>query len=485
MDLDTNTDLARDFDSLLRDPRKFTRLAGAFMIHQMKAGKPYLYHDGQHYQYTGSRYESVTEEAVGFAVRTWLERKGCPVNNHLVNNVLPNVKNKASAKSAPPVYLGADDWPQEDVIAFANGLFDVNRGVLRDHTSLWFSTACLPFEYDPAARCPTWLTFLSQVMEDDAERIALLQEWFGYNLTEDTSLQKFMTLQGTTRGGKGTVLRALEALVGKSSTPVVLESLADRFALLTLLEKTVATVSEVDFKGVKNRQQIINRLKAIVGEDRLPVEWKGINRITVTRLRARFTIACNDALGFLDPSGAVAARMLVIPFNRSFAGHEDTKLSARIATEYPGVVNWSLEGLARLRRQGRFTEPAVCKAVQDERRRENTPALAFAESCLVVERRLVPNPNVLPGVKLVDEPQSIWGEQLREAFDMWKSYEGLDGDYRWMVRDLGGLLPALGKQRKDSPWGRSGKRHQDCFYTGIGLRDDRPVVNLGIRELDL
>jgi P4 family phage/plasmid primase-like protien len=484
LDITTDPDTGRKFDSLLRDPRKFTRLARAFMKERFASGRPYRYYDGQHYQYTGTRFEAVADEAVGFAVRSWLERKGCPVTNHLVGNILPNVKNKASVTAAPPTYLGAGDWPQADVIAFSNGLLDVGAGVLRDHTPHWFSTACLPFAYDPAATCPAWLRFLSQVMEEDAERVALLQEWFGCNLTEDTSLQKSMTLQGAARGGKGTILRVLEALVGAGSTPVVLESLADRFALLTLLEKTVATVSEVDFKGVKNRQQIINRLKAIVGEDRLPVEWKGINRITVTRLRARFTIACNDALGFLDPSGAVAARMLVVPFRRSFAGQEDTGLAAKLAAEYPGVVNWALDGLARLRGQGRFTEPAVCKAAQDERRRENTPALAFAEACLAVERRLVPNPGVLPGVALVDEPQSVWGEQLREAFEMWKAFEGLDGDYRWMVRDLTALVPALGRQRKDSPLAQPGKRHQDHLYTGIGLRDDRPVVNLGFRQLD-
>lgn len=473
-------------DALLRDPCKYTKLGKLFIAQQTRAGTPCIYHDRQIYQYTGTRYEAVTEEALDFALRSCLEKGGYPVNNNVIRNVIPNVKNRTRSKSEPPVYLGADDWPKGDVIAFGNGLLDVSAGVLRDHTPLWFSTACLPYNYDPAASCPVWTNFLSQVMEGDAERIALLQEWYGYCLSQDTSLQKFMVFQGATRGGKGTALRTLEALVGtENSTAVILESLADRFALLTLVGKTVALVNEVDFKGVKNRQQIINRLKAIVGEDRLPVEYKGINGVTVARLRVRFTISCNDPLSFLDPSGAVAARMLTVPFNLSFLGKEDPTLSDRIALELPGVVNWALEGLARLRRQqGRFTEPAACKAAQDERRRENTPALAFAESCLVVERRLVPNPRALPGVKLVDEPQSVWGYQLREAFEMYKSYEGLDGDYRWMIRDFKALLPSLKGLRKDSPLSRKGKRHQDQFYEGIGLREDRPIVNLGISLLD-
>jgi P4 family phage/plasmid primase-like protien len=453
--------LTMTIDALLRDPCKYTKLGKLFIAQQTKAGTHYLYHDGQIYHYTGTRYKAVTEEALDFSIRSCLEKGGYPVNNNVIRNVIPNVKNRTRSKSEPPADLGADDWPQGDVIAFGNGLLDVSAGVLRDHTPLWFSTACLPYNYDPAAACPVWTNFLSQVMEGDAERIALLQEWIGYCLSHDTSLQKFMVFQGATRGGKGTCACAvLESLVGtENSTAVILESLADRFALLPLLEKTVALVNEVDFKGVKNRQQIINRLKAIVGEDRLPVEWKGINRVTVTRLRARFTISCNDPLSFLDPSAQVAARMLTVPFNVSFLGKEDPKLSDKIALELPGVVNWALEGLGAtsspagpVRRagclQGRTGRSAAARTPRHWRSQRRASSWSAW---------LVPNPKSLPGVMLVDEPQTVWGEQLREAFEMWKSYEGLDGDYRWMVRDFKALLPSLEAQRKDSPLAQPGQ----------------------------
>ena len=46
--------------------------------------------------------------------------------------------------------------------------------------------------------------------------------------------------------------------------------------------------------------------------------------------------------------------------------------------ELPGVLNWALEGLRRLRAGGwRFTQPAACTAALEEHRRESDPARTF------------------------------------------------------------------------------------------------------------
>ena len=46
--------------------------------------------------------------------------------------------------------------------------------------------------------------------------------------------------------------------------------------------------------------------------------------------------------------------------------------------ELPGVLNWALEGLRRLRGNGwRFTRPAACQAALDEHRLESDPARSF------------------------------------------------------------------------------------------------------------
>jgi putative DNA primase/helicase len=57
----------------------------------------------------------------------------------------------------------------------------------------------------------------------------------------------------------------------------------------------------------------------------------------------------------------------------------------------PGVFNWAVQGLARLRRQGRFTESSVCQEAIDQYRSECNPARSFLEeACVESAPRQVP-----------------------------------------------------------------------------------------------
>ena len=59
-----------------------------------------------------------------------------------------------------------------------------------------------------------WYEFLHQLFDGDLESLDLLQEWFGYCLTGDTSQQKMLLIVGPKRSGKGTLARVLAKLIG-------------------------------------------------------------------------------------------------------------------------------------------------------------------------------------------------------------------------------------------------------------------------------
>lgn len=74
-----------------------------------------------------------------------------------------------------------------------------------------------PFDFQPDAECPRFINelILPAVEPDDAD---LLQRWaglalFGYNLP-----QRFLIVDGTPNGGKGTLVRIIQALVGAVNT---------------------------------------------------------------------------------------------------------------------------------------------------------------------------------------------------------------------------------------------------------------------------
>src|SRR5262249_39962955 len=129
----------------------------------------------------------------------------------------------------------------------------------------FFSLSSLDYDFDLNAPTPQkWLDFLKQLWPDDPQSIETLQEFFGYFLTCDTSLQKILMLVGPKRGGKGTIARVLHALVGpRNVAGPTLASLATNFGLWPLLDKTVAIVSDARLSHRTDAAVLTERLLSI------------------------------------------------------------------------------------------------------------------------------------------------------------------------------------------------------------------------------
>jgi putative DNA primase/helicase len=138
------------------------------------------------------------------------------------------------------------------VIAAVNGLISVEgliagaADLLKPHSPDWFSPVCLTYPYEPEARCPQFLAFLDQVLEHDQERIALVQEWYGYCLTPDTTLQKLLIVVGEGANGKSAFADTLAALLGHDNVShVPLELFGERFQLTATLGKLANIATEI------------------------------------------------------------------------------------------------------------------------------------------------------------------------------------------------------------------------------------------------
>jgi putative DNA primase/helicase len=277
-----------------------------------------------------------------------------------------------------------------EVIPVKNGLLSVpeltslEKGVngatvlLRPSPDL-FSPVVVPVEYDPKAACPQWLAFLRRVLENDLERIALVQEWFGYCLVFDTSAQKFLLLVGDGANGKSVLVAILEWLLGSANVShVPLEQFGERFQIATTQGKLANIASEVN----EIDKVAEGYLKQFTGGDMMHFERKGRDPISA-KPTARLTVCSNHNPSFHDRSQGLWRRMNYVPFNVTIPeGEQDPHLIEKLREELPGILNWALEGLVRYRRQKRFTQPAVCLQALEEYRRESNPAGMFlADRC--------------------------------------------------------------------------------------------------------
>jgi putative DNA primase/helicase len=92
------------------------------------------------------------------------------------------------------------------------------------------------------------------------------------------------------------------------------------------------------------------------------------------------TIATNRLPKIVDTSLGVWRRVMLMPFRFSVQDEKrDPMLVDRLQAELPGILNWALEGLRRLRQQGQFTVSAVNREALDQYRQESNPVRMFLE----------------------------------------------------------------------------------------------------------
>jgi len=115
--------------------------------------------------------------------------------------------------------------------------------------------------------------------------------------------------------------------------------------------------------NAQHLSEAASNLNRISGDDLVHVFRKFKEGIQV-KLGVRFLLSGNQFPNFGEHATALARRLKVIPFNRSFEDNPDTELSAKLIAELPGILNWALEGLASLREAGDFVQPAASLAAK-------------------------------------------------------------------------------------------------------------------------
>ncbi|MGC8643090.1 MAG: DNA primase family protein, partial [Isosphaeraceae bacterium] len=355
----------------------------------------------------------------------------CPVQPAW-NDVAAEAEADADAAAAPP------RWPVDEVLPTRNMLVHLPSLVAGENavvppTPRFFNAFALDYEFVPTAPEPAeWIDFLRQIWENDEESIACLQEWFGYLLTPDTRQQKILMMVGPKRSGRGTIARVLKTLVGPNNVVnPTLSTLARPFGLAPLIDKPVAIFPDARLSSRPDNAAITESLLSISGEDDQTVDRKHLPAWT-GRLPTRFVLISNELPRLRDASGALASRLILLRFTRSFYGREDVGLCERLSRELPGILLWAIAGWRRLRARGWFVQPRSGRDLLAAMEDLASPISAFLRDRCVLERgSFVPAP------------------ALYEAWRSWCQEHGREmvGDEAAFGRDLHAAIPGLAKSR--------------------------------------
>ena len=219
----------------------------------------------------------------------------------------------------------------------------------------YFSRNRSPFAFVPDAECPRFLNELiyPAVEPDDAD---LLQRWaglalFGYNLP-----QRFLIVDGTPNGGKGTLVRIIQALVGAMNTyQLRTDCLNERFETYRYRGKTLLIGPDV--RGDFLMERGASMLKVLVGGDPISAEGKGLNGDFQMFGTFNIVVTCNSRLRLRleGDAGAWRRRLLVVRYEKPAPPKRVLDFDHVLPRdEGSGILRWAMAGFVKL--QTEFAE---------------------------------------------------------------------------------------------------------------------------------
>lgn len=397
-------------------------------------------YEGEWYRFDGTRYEKIEEDAYirGGLYRWLLDRNyrsplaeggvellPYEADKGKLTNVIDALLMDCPLKAEPPCWLDGRTEPSPtNLIAFPNGVLNVadylstGNVELLPLSPLYFTFNALPYDFDPRASCLLFERFLREIFPDDPKKLLLLQEWCGYLLLPDTTQQKLMVFNGTSGSGKGTVLYAMEAMLGRNQVcSPTLTGLGMPYGLAQMIGKLAAFIKDARLDNSAHKYVIMERLLELTGSVHPTLEVRRMHIAETTmHLFTRITLACNDLPDLPDSGGALPRRTLALHFTEKFdteTKQPNRQLPDQLAAEAPGILLWALLGLDRLRRQGYFTIPASSEELAKKFSANASPVSQFIDACCEVGSHV-----------------NVQEDVLYEAWKNWAREHGLSGGMR-------------------------------------------------------
>jgi putative DNA primase/helicase len=342
--------------------------------------------DGRFWMYNAKYWEPAQESWLRgrtlAAIQVMADRGGT-ATSAIIGQVGTLLKASRSVNEDPLRFIGTP----LPVINCSNGELWINTDgtvELRKHKAQSYLRHCLNVEYDPAAKCPRYDKALKEIFSRAAPSSkGMSRHWnelFGYIIQSGREIPTVGILKGGGDNGKTVLMQTVLRLLGENLVSAQrIESLENQFAMGNLLGKLLLLDDDVK-AGIRlpdGQLKKISDAKTVTGEHKHGPQFN-------FTIRSVPILLCNNVPSLADVSFGMRRRLMVIPFDRTFAEQEkDGELFKAIwREEMSGVLNRAIRGLQRVLERGmRFKYPAAITAAKDTWLAEANPLPAFVDEC--------------------------------------------------------------------------------------------------------
>jgi putative DNA primase/helicase len=417
-----------DDGSVLADAAPLTLVNNWIEETKMKDGARFLqFYAGDYYVWERNVYRKMDQVEIQGEWYNFFTGRAVRVKGHdgSIKPVVltPDRKFCANLHHAASAYcnIRIEDGVHEPFLIQARARMDLARGVVFQNGILYiaddrlapltpdvFLTSTLPYEYNPKWQCPQWEWFVGSLFNGDQERVALLQEWFGYNLIASNHMQSMMFFFGVPGSGKSTTAGILRALLGSARCcGADTDNYKTLFGRESLLNKYSAIMSESRDTNRSDIDKLLQTWKALTGGDVMNIARKYRSAVDA-RLFCRLTYVANEAIPFDDVSQAMSNRMNLLYFPNNYRKRSpDRMLEHKLKQELPGIALWSIQGLKRLLANDKFTLPAASQTHLAQMADLTNPVGTMLEECTVMH---------------IGSEHMNYRTECNTLYDLWKAW---------------------------------------------------------------
>lgn len=374
-------------------------------------------------------------------------------NENMVKQIQKHARNSESAaaqrnmiemaRTEPGIPIHSEAFDANPMVVGAlNGVIDLRTGELRDALRSDYITKQVGAEYDPNAKCHTFIRFLIVIFNGNRQIIRYLQRVVGYCLTGKTSEHSVFFFYGTGSNGKSTFISILEFLLGdyavhaEPETWMVKRNSGASSEIARLRGARLVATTELE-EGQRIAEAL---LKSMSGEDKMTARFLYSEQFEF-RPQFKILLATNHRPIIRGDDWSIWRRIKLVPFDVTIPeDRQDKFLSDKLQNELPGILAWAVRGCLSWQRDGLCEPDAVKLATQDYRTDMDVLLRFIDDQCVVVKSARV-------NFTRLYESYRCWAESSNE-FVMTKKMFGTKLSDRGFVK---------------------GKDRAGRFYTGIGL----------------
>ncbi len=331
-----------------------------------------------------------------------------------VQNVTRAIQAVSSlAHERVPIWMGGPEAPSSKYcISFQDVIVNCKTMEVQDRTDAWFDPHVLPVSWEDGDKPPhTWLRCLEEWSGGDEKWINLLQRMFGYCLLPHRDYAKWFLFYGKIRGGKGTIMSVLKALMREGYMGTCLEDIAGQFGLWGIEQSRLMAINEVSEISNREGEAACRVLKSIVGRDPISINRKYEPPLRNVVVDAVPIMQANEIPKLPNKGQGLSSKMVVLPFTVSFLGREDYSLLGKLLKELPSIARWAVDGAMALEAESdprlKFVMPDDAQDTVDEYTTVNNPYNEFLED------KFTPDESSFVGSSAVYENWKVWSKNLK------------------------------------------------------------------------